>query len=126
MKYLYFKLWRDFTGQVKDNTPALYSMIWLSCINCVYIIALMVLINHFIKIELLYFDRNSLIFCSSFFAIAMILLNYFLLYKKRKSIAEKYKNETRFQKTIGFIILYAYMLGAFISAYFASKLFPVN
>ncbi len=126
MKYLYFKLWQDFTGQIKDNTPALYAMMWLSCINCVYLIAFMVLTNHFIKLKLLYVSKNELIIYSSILSLIVMLLNYFLLYKKRESIAEKYSNESKHNNILGKILLYLYMIGAFVIVYIISKTFPIK
>lgn len=126
MKYIYYKLWQDFTGNVRDNTPAFLSMLWLSFIQCTNIIAFLILINHYQKLKIFYLNKNELVTYSSVFALCMITLNYFLFYKKRELIAIKYKNESKRMKIIGTILLYVYMVGSFILVYAVSKTFPVK
>jgi hypothetical protein len=53
-------------------------------------------------------------------------IDYFLLYKKRDKIAEKYKNERKLSKILGIVLLYTYMIGSFILVYALSQVFPVK
>ena len=126
MKWIYYKLWQDFTGGRKDNSPALYSMMWLSCIQCVNVLTLVVFLSHFFKFNIILLTHNKIVGYSSILAISIMILNFFLLYKKRKAISEKYKNESNRLKIIGFILLYIYMIGSFVLAYAISQVFPMK
>jgi len=126
MKYLYYKLWQDFTGRVKNNTPALYSMFWLSFIQSVNVMTFIVFLNHFIYLKLDRLAKDDIIIYSSILGLLMMVLNYFYLFKKREAIYLKYKEEKKQFKIVGLILLYVYMIGTFILAYLVSQVFPVK
>jgi hypothetical protein len=126
MKYFYYRLWKIFSGIPTNDTPAINAMILLSCIHCVNIVAFIICVNHFIKINAFYLNKNELITCSTVFALSMFTINYFLLYKKREVIAEKYKNESNRLKILGTIFLCLYMIVSFVLVYVVSKMFPVG
>lgn len=126
MRYFYYRLWKNFSKIPTNDTPALNAMILLSCILCTNIIALLLCANHYIKLNILYKSKNDIIIISTIFALGMFAINYYLLYKKKDLIAEKYKNESERMKIIGTILLYLYMIASFILVYAISKIFPVS
>jgi hypothetical protein len=126
MRYFYYRIINTFSKIPTNDTPALNAMLLLSCIICTNIITLLVLINHFVRIDLLYLDKNGLLFFSTVFSICMFIANYFLLYRKRTSITEKFKDQTKKAKVIGSILLWIYIIGSFVLVYAISKIFPVK
>ena len=126
MKYLYYKLWQDFTGNVKDNSPAFLSMVWLSVIQGSNILTIQVLIEHFFNIKFNLDSKNTTIIFATSVCVILYLVNYFLLYKKRDSISARYKSESKRMKVIGLMLLYTYMIGSFIIVYFVSTRLPLK
>jgi hypothetical protein len=126
MKYLYYKLWQDFTGNVKDNSPAFYSMMWLSVVQSANVLAFLGWLNYYYKIKVFYMNKHDLILYSSVFISFIIAINYFLLFKKRINIANKFKGESMRMKITGTILLYIYMVGSFVLVYIVSQVFPVK
>ncbi len=126
MKYLYYKLWQDFTGIVKDNSPPFGAMIWLSVVQGVNIGAILVLIKHYFNIEYTLDSKNEVLLFATLVCLILYIINYFLLYKKREEIAEKYKSESKFKSRIGLILLYLYMIGSFFLIYFVSTRFSIQ
>jgi uncharacterized membrane-anchored protein len=125
MRYFYYRIFNGFSKIPTNDSPALNAMILLSCIICTNIITLLVLLNHFVRINLLYLDRSGLIFCATVLSICMFITNYFLLYRKRTSISEKFKDQTKKAKVVGSILLWIYIIGSFVLVYTISKIFPV-
>lgn len=126
MRYFYYRLWRNFSRIPTNDTPAFNAMILLSCIIIANIIALLLCVNNFIRLNVLYKSKNDLIILSIFFSLGIFAINYFLLYKKKDQIAEKYKNETRQMKILGSVLLFLYIIASFILLYAVSKIFPVS
>lgn len=126
MQYIYYKLWRDFTGIVKEDIPALYSMMWLSVIHSVNLLSVLVIVNHFYRLKILYWSKSETTVYCSIILLFMIAINYFLLYKKREAIAEKYRNENKLMKILGIVILYVYMIGSFTLVYVLSQIYPLS
>jgi len=128
MKYLYYKMWQDFTGVVKGNSPAVGAMIWLSVILGVNIYTLQKALEYCLNITFFNFikTKNELILSGVFFFLSLMIINYFLLYKKREKISEKYKNESKIKSRIGLLFLYIYMIGSFFLIYFVSEILPMH
>jgi len=122
MRYLYYKLWKDFTGSVTDSSPAIYSMIWLSVIQSINIITLLFLFYYYFDLGIETFSGDNKVFYSLIISLFVMGWNYFRLYKKKEVIYKRFISERKFMSIIGYIILYLYMVGTFVLAYVASKL----
>lgn len=126
MRYLYYHLWQDFSGSKEENMPALYSMLLLSLIHNANLATMLVIFNHFYRIWPQNMQRNEIVTYSLFPSVGLMVIGYFLFYKKRNEIEEKYKNESKAKRRIGIILAYVYMIGSFVLVYVASQMFPVK
>lgn len=126
MKYLYYRLWKIFSGIPTNDKPATNAMLGLSVVNCVNLITILIFTNKFIRVNVLKLSENELIIFSIVLSLSMFTINYFLLYKKREEIAAKYNSENKKKKIIGTILLYSYIVGSFILVYAISRLFPLK
>ena len=122
MRYLYYKLWKDFTGKVTDSTPAIYSMIWISVIQSINIITLILLFCFYFEIEYQTFSTDYTVLYSIIISLLVMGLNYFRLFKKKELIYKRFISESRLMSIIGYLILYFYMIGSFVFAYIASTI----
>ena len=125
MRYFYYRIFNAFSKIPTNDTPAFNAMILLSCIILTNLITLLFLLNHFVKINLLYLNKSGLTIFSAVLYICIIIVNYFLLYKKRIIISEKFKNQTKRGKIFGIILFWIYLIGSFTLVYVISKIFPV-
>lgn len=125
MKYLYYKLWQDFRRVKTNDTPATNAMIMISVFNGINIITLMILADYFLQIQKYTVSRSEIYTFSTILGLSVMGINYFLLYKKRDAITEKYKGESKTMSRIGFFLVYFYMIGSFFLVYFVSKKFPL-
>ena len=118
-------MWQHFGAISTNTTPATIAMIWLSVINYMNIFSMIIVVNYFYKLRFLFANRNKFDPYTCAFVLLVMLANYFLLYKKREQIAEKYKHESRNMRILGMIVLYIYQIGSFIFVYILSQIFPV-
>ncbi len=125
MRYLFNKLWQDFTGHVLNNTPALYAMFWLSFIQWINLLTITIIINNYYSFAYFTFRTSKIVLVNSITLLFLISCNYFLLFKQRERLKEKFKNENRNMKVLGKVLLYMYMIGSFILIYIVSKAYPV-
>lgn len=100
-------------------------MMWLSVIHSVNLLSVLVVVNHFYRLKILYWSKGETTVYCSIILLFMIAINYFLLYKKREAIAEKYRNENKLMKILGIVILYVYMIGSFTLVYVLSQIYPL-
>lgn len=122
MKYLYFKIWQCFKRIPTNDTPATNAMILVSIMHFANLATVQVLINHFFQTKIELDSKNEMILFSALVGVIIYLINYFLLYKKREKIFEKYKNENKTRSRRGYIILILYILTSFaLVFYFGSK-----
>jgi len=127
MKYLYYKLCRDFVGKESNNKSGIFSLMWLSVIHSVNIIAILLVVNYFYKLKIFYYNNKSdATILATIFFVSCMILDYLLFYRKREKITEKYQNESKLMKVLGIIFLYAYMIGSFVLVYILSRAFPIR
>lgn len=126
MKYTYYHIWHTGPISKEENMPALYTMIVLSLIHFTNIIVILSVVNYYYRIELFYLKKTDIMVYSPILSFILMVIGYFLFYKKRNEIEEKYKNESKAKRRIGIILAYVYMFGSFILVYALSQAFPVK
>lgn len=122
MNYLFYKLWKDFTGQVEGNSPAIYALILISAVQSINVFTVINLIINFLAISDIVLTKNNVIILSFIFNILILITNYFFVYKRKEQISEKYSAEKKFMKILGYFVLYFYIIVTFIFAYLVHKL----
>jgi len=101
-------------------------MLVLSLIHFANVISFLGVVNHYYRIELFYLKKADIMVYSPILSFILMVIGYFLFYKKRNEIEEKYKNESKAKRRIGIILAYVYMFGSFILVYALSQAFPVK
>lgn len=119
MNYLYYRLWQSLKAVPTNNMPATSAMFLISICLYINILTLLFFLNEFVRIKLLYLEKDRLVLISCFLGLCMYVINYFFLYKRRDLIANKHRNETQQMKLIGTLCLY--FIGTFILVYEISK-----
>ena len=77
MKYLYYKLCRDFAGNESNNTSGLYSLMWLSVIHSVNIVAILQIVNFVYKLKIFYLNNKSdTTILASIFFVSCLIMDY--------------------------------------------------
>ncbi len=126
MKYLYFKLWQNLKRVKTNDMPATNAIFLISMVIFANIATIHVLLNQILTINLNLGSKNAIILFAISLGLSIMILNYFLLYKKRDQISERYKNESKTQSRIGNILLILYALGSFALVYFFGSRFPLR
>jgi hypothetical protein len=125
MKYLYYKLYYSLKKVKTNDTPATNAMFLISMIQFANVATLHVLLNYFFGIKLKLDSKNEVILFASSVGLVIYIINYFLLYKKRDEIYEKYKNESKYKKVLGFVFLVIYAIGSAIILYYFGSRYPL-
>ena len=126
MGYIYYRLWQSLLKVPTNDTPATNALILLGVVQSCNILVIAGVINHFYKLKYFYLDKQNGIICSAVIVVFCYIIDYFLLYKKRDLLAERYKNETKGKKIIGEILTFVYIIGSFSLVYVTSQIFPVR
>ena len=125
MRYLYYKIYQDFKRIKTNDTPATNAMFLLSMIHIANVATVHILINHFFNIKLGFATTNELRLFAVSLSVIIMIINYFLLYKKREEIWEKYKNESKHRSRIGYAILILYIIVSAVLIYSAGSRYPL-
>lgn len=125
MRYLYYKLYQNFRKVKTNDSPATNSMLFLSMIHGANICTVQILLSHFFNIKIKMGSKDEVVLFASLLAISIIVINYFVLYKKREVICEKYKNESKTQSRIGYAILILYIIGSAVLVYIVGSKYPL-
>jgi hypothetical protein len=125
MKYLYFKLYYCLKKVKTNDSPATNAMILLSMIHMANIATIQILFNYFFSIKIKLVSKNEVIMFAVSAGLVIYIINYFLLYKKRDEIYEKYKNESKYKKVLGYIVLVLYAIGSSIILYYFGSRYPI-
>jgi len=125
MKYLYYKIYQNLKTVKTNDTPATNAMVILSMIHCANIATVQILFNHFFNIKVKFGSKNEIILFAVLLSISIMILNYFVLYKRREEICEKYKSESKRQSRIGYAVLILYIIGSAVLMYFVGSRYPL-
>lgn len=125
MKYIYYKLYQNLKSVKTNDTPATNAMILLSMIHMANIATLHNLLNHFFNIKMKLLTKDEVIAFAFSLGIIIYIFDYFLFYKKREEIYEKYKNESKLQSRIGYTILVLYIIGSAGLLYVIGSKYPL-
>jgi len=124
MKYLYYKLYQNFKTVKTNDSPATNSMLFLSMIELFNIATLQALLNHFFNIQVKLGSKDEIILFASLLSILIMILNYFVLYKKREEICERYKDESKDKSRIGYAVLILYIIGSAALLFIIGSKYP--
>jgi hypothetical protein len=125
MKYLYFKIYQILRKIKTNDTPATNAIVILSIFEIMNIITIQVLLNYFLYIKIELGTKSEIKSFSYILGISIMILNYFVLYKKREKICEKYKNESKLRSRVGFAILILYCVSSAILVYVFGSKYPL-
>jgi hypothetical protein len=125
MKYLYYKLYKSLKRVKTNDTPATNAMFLLSLIHFANFATLLILLNHFFKIKITLASKNEIITFAFIIMAIIYTFNYFLLYKKREKIYEKYKIESINQSRVGNAILVLYVIVSVVLLYLFGSKYPI-
>ncbi len=122
MRYLYYRLWQLFTRIKTNDMPATNAMIFLSMCIFANVATVHILLDHFSIVKINMDSRFAVYSFTVPLGLLILSINYFLLYKYRNKLHEKYKNESKKQKILGNILLVIYIIGSFaLVFYFGPK-----
>lgn len=123
MKYLYYTFWQLLKKIKTNDTPATNAMLLISLCQILNIVAAYFIICLITNMEVIDFPKSTLYIFSASIGSMLFFINYFVLYKKREVLVNKYMNETPKQRNKGRILLGLYFFGSlFIAIYFGVKL----
>ncbi|HAH22527.1 MAG TPA: hypothetical protein DCL77_01965 [Prolixibacteraceae bacterium] len=125
MKYLYYKLYNNLKSVKTNDTPATNAMFLLSMIHIANVVTVDILLNHFFGIKIKLVSKDEVIAFAILVGIIVMSIDYFLFYKKRERIYEKYKNETKYQSRVGYAILIVYAIVSAVLPYLLSSKYPL-
>lgn len=125
MKYLYYKMYQLLRKVKTNDTPATNAMYLISTCQMINMLTMYALFNHFIFKVIRLRSKDEIFVFAFIFAISIIILNYFILYKKKEEICEKYKNESKLKSRIGYLILIAYCASSAVLVYVIGSKYPI-
>ena len=107
IKSFYYFLYL-FLLKIKTNDqPFTNAYIGISFFICLNILSIFGVLNNYFSYNL---SKDSIILAAAFMYVGITILNYFTLYKKRKEIVSKFKNESISIKKRRKIIFSAYLI----------------
>lgn len=122
MKYLYYKLYQALKKIKTNDTPATSALAILSVVQGINVLTILIGLNHFLNVRISLDGKQSIIYFAFLSYVSLLLVNYFLFYKSRESISERYKGESKEQSIRGYIKLILYIvLSVFLVYYFGSR-----
>lgn len=102
--------------------PATNAMIFLTLWQSLNVVLIYVLVEQYSTLNIKVKAISEVYFFSIILFLILTILNYFFLYKKRIELYNKYKNDSKKQRTVGIIIMALYIFGSFsFLFYFLSK-----
>jgi len=107
MKYFYYRIYKALTKVKTNDTPALNAMLLLIILQSCNILSIFGIINYFLKIEI---EKQQAMVGGLLLYVILLIPNYIYLFRKRNEIVKQYQNETKEDKTWGFIGLLLYIL----------------
>jgi hypothetical protein len=122
MNYLYYTLWQLLKKIKTNDTPATNAMLLISLCQILNLLAVYFFISLITNVGIVDFPKATGYLYSASIGSIFFLINYFILYKKREVLDNKFKNETKKQRNTGRILLGLYFGGSFfIAIYFGVK-----
>ena len=121
MGYLYYLLYKHLSTVKSNNLPAYNAMLLLMIAQAMNIASICIIINYTIfpsfynssnNYKLENIKEQGLIF-----GLLLLILNYIFLFKRRDYIFKKYENTSKIKISVGYIILFVYMVGSLIITY---------
>jgi hypothetical protein len=101
----------SYLSKIKTNqTPAFNAYVIISVLQMFNLGTIGVWLNYFLSID---FNRNSAVYIGLFSIGILYILNYFILYARRKIIFEKYKDLITDRKKRGQIYFWLYIVLTF-------------
>lgn len=125
MIYIYYKLYQNLKNVKTNDTPATNALFLLCMIHGANIATVHILLNHYYGINIKLVSKNEVLAFAFLVGIIVISIDYFLFYKRREEIHEKYKNESKFQSRVGYTILILYILVSAVLLYYFGSKYPL-
>ena len=123
MKYLYYRLWQLFKSIKTNDTPASNAIILISTCQIANILTVLFFVRYIFDIEIIRISKSNVYFYTVPIALIAFIFNFFMFYKRRNLLAEKYKNETKNQKSIGILLLVLYVFASYFLVLFCGVKF---
>lgn len=106
---LYYWMYMTLRKIKTNDTPAFNSYILICLLQMMNILTIALIINFFLKINT-NTDRNTAIYMGIAMITVLYIANYFLLYARRESIFEQYKDMPPERRTKGQIYFWLYVV----------------
>ena len=101
-----------YVSKIKTNkTPEISAYVLVCVLQMANIGTVYVVINYFLKIAL---DKNAAVIIGLSLLATLYILNYILLYAKRKSIIHNYESYRPERKTKGKVYFWLYVILSFV------------
>jgi hypothetical protein len=126
MKYLYYRLWQLFAKIKTNDMPATNAMIFLTLWQFLNLSLIYILLKYYSLISIGLKSKVEIYITVGIVYSILTFIDYFLLYKNRDKIYEKYRNETNKQKYLGNILLALYVLGSFVLVFYFGPKYTAN
>ena len=123
MKYLYYRLWQLFKSIKTNDKPASNAIILISTCQIANILTVLFFVRYIFDIEIIRISKSNVYFYTVPIALIAFIFNFFMFYKRRNLLAEKYKNETKNQKSIGVLLLVLYVFASYFLVLFCGVKF---
>jgi hypothetical protein len=122
MKYLFYKVWQIFSKIKTNDMPATNAMILISVCEFANIGLLYIILLQLKLLNVIIHTRIEGLYYAIPISLIVYTFNYLYLYKNRKELYNRFKDESKRQKVFGYIFLFIYITISFASIfYFGSK-----
>lgn len=106
---LYYWMYYHLCKIKTNDTPALNAYIIISVLQGFNIGTIYIIAAYFLKVDTST-DRNTALYMGLSLIAVLYLINYFLLYRKRETIFQKYESASPKRKTKGMIYFWLYVV----------------
>ncbi len=126
MKYLYYKLCQDFKRVKSNDTPFFSALLVMCMMHNANIATLYILYCHFFNVKSQFDSKNQIILFGVIQILIIFVVDYFLLYKNKVVLSEKYKYESKKKGIIGYILLFLYIIVSLFLVYIVGSNYPIR
>lgn len=122
-KNVYYWIYTNFRNTKTNDTPAITSLVMLTILEGINLASIIYLLKFLLKLK--FSGDFALILGLSVYSI-LIIIGYFIFYRKRDEIVQNHENKTPRQKLWSKIFFWIYIIVTCVVFYIAGKLIDPN